>query len=76
MKIQGYEVICYGVRQAGYKGHRPLCKVCKDCGLYVQSTMHPVKPAWRAFGFIKLGKHTCKVKELWKEERMTSKMES
>lgn len=72
MIIDGYQVVCYGVRiKNGVNNYHPLKKVCRDCGLFVKSSIHPLKPSWRAMGFVAPGKHTCKIKELWKAKKMT-----
>lgn len=63
MKIQGFEVICYGVR---YKVGRitKLMPVCTDCPIYSVSKRHPCKPTWRGFGFMPDNSKTCKIKDL------------
>lgn len=63
MEIEGYEVICYGVRVNN--GKQILKRVCRDCTLYTKSINHTVKPTWRAFGFTTRNKYKCKIKELY-----------
>ena len=60
MKIEGYDVICFGTTRKD----RKLKKDCRDCPLYCRSNVNPEKPTWRGKGFMEANKRKCKIKEL------------
>jgi hypothetical protein len=64
MKIEGYEVMCFGIRYKHQKGARALKLCCRECTLYRRYHRH-IKPAWTAMGFIPETQSKCKIKELY-----------
>lgn len=65
MKIEGYEVICFGSRRNNGKGHRILMRICEECPLYTKGKTSPLKPMWRFIGLVPRFGRRCKLKELY-----------
>lgn len=70
MTIDGYKVVCFGVRRKPYpnSNNRPLKEICKTCGLYHRYQRF-IKPVWRIDGFIKPNAYKCKLKELYGKQK-------
>lgn len=70
MKVDGYKVICRGVRYKNGNGHRALKRECEDCTLYGRGKYPIEKPTWRANGFMSEKSRKCKIKELYGKENI------
>lgn len=64
MKIDGYEVICFGIRYKHKKGARALKLCCRECTLYRRPHRN-IKPAYKAHGFMPESESKCKIRELY-----------